>query len=108
MQPGLRGDDTLLEGRRQEVGVEDGRDDNCILVNGAAFEIEIETRFLGEGAADRGADLLALEIGFGVEQRVAGVEDGVRGTEHHIAAELVGAGPGQNLDASEAEAVEFR
>ena len=64
--------------------------------------------FLAQRTAERAAEVPQKERGLLTGIRIARIEDIVAEIEIHVSSKLVRAGLGEDLDASEAEPVEFR
>ena len=76
------------------------RDDGDAEVLAVAFVVAKEEEFVAfDGAAERGAEVVALELGdAGAVEVVAGVEEAVAGELEEVAVELVGAIGGDDGD----------
>jgi len=86
-----------------EEGIGDG-----VVLNIAPLEVEQEGGLLVDGTAEIAAEILVGIVGLVGGEGIARVQCGVGFVEVDGAAVFVGAGPGEDFDAAEAEAVEFR
>src|SRR5205085_732773 len=100
-------DDGVVKRDNVEVRIEDLPVNDGVIVDVAPLVIEEEGGLLTQGAAEVGADLARVEIRLDGGKRVAGVECSFAVVEGHLPAKLVGSGFGENLDASESQAVVF-
>ena len=104
---GLGGDDTFLNAERLQGRVEDSGVDDGIFFDVAAFHVEAERGAFIDGPTEATAEEAGLVGGFVGGKRVARVERLVREVEECVAAELVGTGLREDLDAAEADAIEL-